>query len=207
MNLGSTGSNPCRLTVGVAYRLQKEVEGINHQIAELKGELEPLREQKKQSLEKVKALDKEIEDLADKEAPCMAQQVALQKSLESSRERLTPEQIAKAETVLKQLDARLGQIQEAAEEKFNEQERATEAVESAQKGLASREKEITGLELIIRLVAESEKDPGIPLVKVYGTLAARTSISGPLSSITVEEDFQRVRVQETEAKEPHTKNR
>ena len=208
LNLGSTGSNPCRLTVGVAYRLQKEVEGIKHQIAELKGALEPLRKQKKQFLEKVKALDKEIEDLAGKEAPCMAQQVTLQKNLESSRERLTPEQIAKAEMVLKQLDARLGKIQEAVEEKFDEQERATEAVESAQKGIASREKEITGLEqLIIRLVAESEKDPGIPLVKVYGTLAARTSISGPLSSITVEEDFQRVRVQETEAKEPHAKTR
>ena len=109
---------------------------------------------------------------------------------------------------LEQLDARLGQIQEAVEEKFNEQERATEAVESVQTGLASREGEIERLEQVITLlVAESKKDPGIPMVKVYGTLAARTVISGPSTSITVEEDFRRVRVRETEAKEAHAKNR
>ncbi len=208
LHLGSAGSPPCRLTVGVAHRLRREIEGINHQIAELKEELEPLREQQRYLQEKVKALDKEIEDLAEKEAPCMAQQVALQKNLESARERLKPEQIAKAEMAIKQLGARLGQIQEAVEEKFNEQERATEAVENALEGLASREKEIKRLEkLIAHLVAESEKDPGIPLVKVYGTLAARTAISGPFSSVTVEEDYQRVRIREMEAKESLAKNR
>ncbi|MCP4576046.1 MAG: DUF342 domain-containing protein [Deltaproteobacteria bacterium] len=208
LHLGSTGSRPCRLTVGVAYRLQKEIDGINHQISELKEELKPFRECEKQLQEKVKALDKEIEDLADKEAPCMAQQIALRKNLDGARERLTAEQIAKAEMALEQLDARLGQIQEAVEEKFSEQERTAEAVESNREGLGSREKEIERLEqVIIRLVAESEKDPGIPLVKVYGTLASQTAISGPLTSITVEEDYQRVRIQETEAKGPHAKDR
>ena len=209
LHLGSTtGSHPCRLTVGVAYRIQKEIEGIDCQIAELKKELEPLRTQEKLFQEKVEALDKVIEDLAEKEAPSMAQRVALQKNLEGSRETLTPEQTAQAEMALEQLDARLGQIQEAVEEKFNEQERATEAVESAQIGLASREGEIERLEQVISLlVAESKKDPGIPMVKVYGTLAARTVISGPSTSITVEEDFQRVRVRETEAKELQAKNR
>jgi uncharacterized protein (DUF342 family)/uncharacterized protein YihD (DUF1040 family) len=208
LHLGSIGSRPCRLTVGVAYRLQKEIEGINHQISELKEEIKPFREREKQLQEKVKALDKEIEDLADKEAPCMAQQIALRKNLDGARERLTAEQIAKAEMALEQLDARLGQIQEAVEEKFSEQERTAEAVESNREGLGSREKEIERLEQVItRLVAESEKDPGIPLVKVYGTLAAQTAISGPLASITVEEDYQRVRIHETEAKGPHAKDR
>ena len=207
LHLGSTGSRPCTLTVGVAYRVQKEIEGINHQISEVKEELTPFRAREKQLQEKVKVLDKEIEDLADKEGPCMAQQIALQKNLEGAREKLTAEQIAKAEMALEQLGARLDQIQKAVEEKFNEQERTTEAVESAREGLASREEEIERLEQsIIRLVAESEKDPGIPLVKVYGTLASRTVISGPLTSVEVEEDFQRVRIQESKVTEPRAKN-
>jgi len=152
-------------------------------------------------------LDTEIETLAAKEGPCMAQQIALRKNLEGARERLPPEQIAKVEMALKQLDAQLGEIQGAVEEKFNEQERTTEAVESIREGLSSREKEIERLEQsIIRLVAESEKDPGIPLLKVYGTLAARTVISGPLTSVEVEEDYQRVRVQESKVAEPRAKN-
>jgi uncharacterized protein (DUF342 family) len=208
LHLGSTGSSPCHLTVGVAYRIQKEIEGINEQISELKKELNPFREQEKRLQEKVEGLDKEIEALAEKEAPCMAQQVALKKNLEGARERLTPEQIAKAEMALKQLDARLGQIQQAVEEKFSAQERATEAVEAAQEAVASREKEIGSLEEeIARLTTEAEKDPGVPLVKVYGTLASRTVISGPLSSVTVEEDYNRVRVKETEGKGPHVKDR
>ncbi len=208
MHLGSaTGSHPCRLTVGVAYRVQKEIEGLNYQIAKLKEELEPLRDQEKQLQEKVKALGKEIEDLADKEAPCMAQQVALQKNLEHSRETLTPERVAQAEMALEQLKTRLGRIQEAVEEKFNEQERATGTIEAAQEGLASREGQIEWLEQeIARLVAKVKKDPGIPMVKVYGVLAARTVISGPSASITVEENFHRVRIREAEVNGPQAKN-
>ncbi len=207
LHLGSTGSSPCRLTVGVAYRLQKEIEGINQQISEIKEELKPFREREKQLQERVKALDNEIEDLADKEAPCMAQQVALKKNLEGARDRLPPEKIAKAEMALEQLDAQLAQIQTAVEEKFNEQERTTEAVESVQEGLASREKEIKRLEqMISHLVVELEKDPGIPLVKVYGSLAAQTVVSGPFASVTVEEDFQRVKIKETKSTDPHAKN-
>jgi uncharacterized protein (DUF342 family) len=207
LHLGSTGSRPCSLTVGVAYRLQKEIDDINHHISELKEELTPLREREKELQEKVKVLDKEIEALAEKEAPCMAQQIALRKNLEGSRERLTAEQIAKVEMALKQLDAQLGEIQGAVEERFNEQERTTEAVENTREDLASSEKEIERLEqTIIRLMAESEKDPGIPLVKVYGTLASRTVISGPLTSIEVEEDYERVRVQEIKGTEPRAKN-
>lgn len=208
LHLGSIASRPCPLTVGVDHRLQREIEDLNHQISGLKEETEPFRARRKQLHESVKGLDKEIEDLAKKEGPCMAQQIALRKNLEGYRERLTEEQIAKAELALEQLDARLNEIQRVVEEKFNEQERISEAVESNGKDLALREEEIEKLEkTIIRLIEESEMDPGIPLVKVYGTLASQTIISGPFASVTVEEDYQRVRIQETEAKRPRAKNR
>jgi uncharacterized protein len=208
LHLGSTASRACPLTVGVDHRLQREIEDLNQQISELKEEAEPFRVCRKQLDEKVEGLDKEIENLAKKEGPCMAQQIALQKNLEGCREKLPEEQIAKAEMALGQLDAQLNEIQKAVEEKFNDQERMAEAVESNEKDLALREEEIKKLEkTIIRLVEESEMDPGIPLVKVYGKLASRTVITGPFASLTVEEDFQRVRIRETEAKGPHAKDR
>lgn len=199
-NVGTEAAKPSVLEVGVDHRRNREAKNLRNKISVLKKEKSRLESELKAARLKSDAVGHALGDAAQEQDRQMVQIRNLEEEKDDPSVRRDKKKLAKLE---KQLDALISgkEAQDAAVEELLEQDEKVSAaieglesdLESADQGLAQLDEEMTALNDAIAA------NPGIPVVKVSGTLNARTTINGPKTNLTVSESLQRVQVMETDS--------
>jgi len=198
VDVGSDGSNPCKLIVGIDEVTEKEIEGINEKIAQwevhkkgpatmvdnIKVEFERLGTQ-------IGKLSRVLEDQTK-------QLETLEKVIEELKSQNNPSQSAKVQEVAESLNSKIHQITAALE---------TLSIEEGQLAvqMATHIEEIQRTDEVLQrlwdrkesVVEWSKKEPKVPAVTVSGTIYAQSLIEGPNSAIKLKNNERHTVIRET----------
>jgi uncharacterized protein len=208
MEIGSPGSHPCRLTVGFDRKFerdmadsQSEIEELNNQKTHLETSLPGLREQ-------LSDMEGHLAGATKERQSYLAQKQQFEEQLrgegpnpvEGDEEKLMLEEmIAELDEKDKEIDARTSKLGKAADQIRTQ-------IVTLENSLGKLEQLISEGREKIELLEESAKiDPGLPVIRVEGTVYNKTHIIAPHREITLEEDMQKIRI--SEAREDPNSNK
>jgi uncharacterized protein (DUF342 family) len=201
--IGSASSRPCKLTVGIDSRFQKNFENFKKEIAKEEKEKTRFENLVAEFQQKALKVEEIITEATQMESRILAQQVALKNKTEDIDKTDDSVPLAEAEVAIKQLDTQINKIQKKAQTLFDKQERISEKVAAYQSEARESERQISDLQKkVLDLAEQSKSDKGQPIVDVSGTLFAQTSILGPNVSLTCHEDYQNICINVTKKSIP-----
>ena len=201
-DIGSEGSTPCVLTVGYDRQYERDMAACKTEKDELKQQLTEAEKAHPQSNQELESISREIGALAQEQDKYMLQKRQFEEQLrgegpnpvdenDEEEKMMLEEMIAELVEKNSELDTRLRTLM-AKEDKARI---LSAGVEKRLKILGEHIEKIS--EKIEVLEASQEVDPGIPELKVSGTLSNKTEIIGPHKEITIPQDMQSVRIADT----------
>ena len=201
-DIGSEGSTPCVLTVGYDRQYERDIAACKTEKDELKQQLTEAEKAHPQSNQELESISREIGALAQEQDKYMLQKRQFEEQLrgegpnpvdenDEEEKMMLEEMIAELVEKNSELDTRLRTLM-AKEDKAR---MLSAGIENRLKILGEHIEKIS--EKIEVLEASQEVDPGIPELKVGGTLSNKTEIIGPHKEITIPQDMQSVRIADT----------
>ncbi len=201
-DIGSEGSTPCKLTIGFDRKYERYM-------ADYRLEIDALKRQKKTALEiqprlasELETIGKEINALTREQDNFALQKRQFEEQLrgegpnpvdpdDEEQRAMLEEMIAELAEKNEEFNTRIAPL--AAKEK--ETKLQLKAVEER---LKASDEGVAGLKEKMELLTEAQKvDPGIPELKIHGTIIHKTEIVAPHKELTLPEDMQRVRISES----------
>ena len=209
-DVGSEGSTPCRLTMGFDRKYERDLAGC-------KSEIDALKRQKKAALDLQPQLASEV-DTTGPEIGALTEErdnFALQKRQFEEQLRgegpnpVDPEddeQRAMLEEMISELAEKNVEFDAKLKSLIAKEEKARLQLEALLEQLPEMDERIEKLKEEMELLTEAHKvDPGIPELKIHGTITNKTEIIAPHKEMILPEEMQQVRI--AESKEDPESNR
>ena len=208
LEIGSVGSNPCQLVLGFDRKFERDLKDCRSEMEELVNQKAQMETSRPEFQTQLSDSENQIANADRERQSYLAQRQQFEEQLrgegpnpvEGEEERLMLEEmIAELDEKDQEMDARMADLNKAAD-----QIRMKIAV--LENSLKSLEQLISESQEKIELLEESAKiDPGVPVVKVGGTIFNKTQIVTPHKEMILDEDMQKVRI--AEAKEDPNSNK
>jgi uncharacterized protein (DUF342 family) len=201
-DIGSEGSSPCELTVGFDRKYERDLAASNAE----KNALEQKRDESEAAVSNLKEAletsDAEIKAYAQEWQKYQLQKRQFEEQLRGEGPNPLGEDDADGRRMLEEMIAELVEKNSLFESKSSAMEADKDKL---CKQLADGEKRLEVLSQLIDRTGEKIEiikslpkfDPGIPMVKVNGTIFEKTQIIGPHKKITIEKDLRNVRIAES----------
>lgn len=201
-DIGSEGSSPCELTVGFDRKYERDLAASNAE----KNALEQKRDESEAAVSNLKEAletsDAEIKAYAQEWQKYQLQKRQFEEQLRGEGPNPLGEDDADGRRMLEEMIAELVEKNSLFESKSSAMEADKDKL---CKQLADGEKRLEVLSQLIDRTDEKIEiieslpkfDPGIPVVKVSGTIFEKTKIIGPHKQITIEKDLRNVRIAES----------
>jgi uncharacterized protein (DUF342 family) len=207
-DIGTLAAKPSSLTVGIDHKLQRELSNIKKKIAEetqKKTELEdlipPLRERSDK-------LNTELGEIAVEQDKYMVQQREIEERLKDPHSQLDDDTKEKQAKVIHALMLKRNEIDDKVAELLNEDEEIDQKISGLEKEINGLKSKIESLKDEIDIMIESSKlDKGIPVIKVFGEIFPKTSITAPHCNGTIQKTIQRAYITETDKSGPNGPSR
>ncbi|MBU2549733.1 MAG: FapA family protein [Proteobacteria bacterium] len=197
VEVGSDGSSPNRLTVGVDIRIQKEIEVFKVRIAQHDAKRKRLLEIMNDYQPQLDKLEARLKELTEAAETARGKQETLRQTAEFLAVQNDGAQLEKVEGALEYMNSsvaetdgeirRLGEKLDPYREKMEGYRGEAEALAQAIEGL---NEEIEGL------LDWSQSEASVPVLKVRRVIRAGTVIKGPRAGMTVMDDSHDVQITE-----------
>ncbi len=203
LQVGSSTSNPCVLTVGTDDR-------VKHEIQEIQTRIEEAREIQKAHLERNEALEAEknavalqLGEIAQMQDQCMVKKRQLQERMGEIRQGGDKALLRKAEGLVKALDEEFRGRESTLEGLFAKEDGIDEAMAENTRKIREIEARIETLEGEIEHLAEwARGEEPVPVVKVHGNIFPYTTIKARNTGLTLPEGHKGIVIKETRVLEP-----
>jgi uncharacterized protein (DUF342 family) len=202
MEIGSAGSSPCRLTVGFDRKLERD-------LAECQSEMEELNTQKTQIEDSLPALQARLKDAQNRLTQKSKERQSYLDQKQQFEEQLrgegpNPVEGEEEKLMLEEMIAELDEKDKVMNVQILDLSKVPNQIQTQ---IVTLENSLKSLEQLISegqektaLLEETAKvDPGVPVIRVEGTIYSKTQIVTPHREMVLEEEMQRVRI--AEAKE------
>jgi uncharacterized protein len=201
-NVGSEGSNPCQLTVGFDRKFEREMAGC-------KAELDQSEYQKKAALDihpqlasEATTIDEKINALTREQDNFALQKRQFEEQLRGEGPNPIDPDDEEQRVMLEGMISELVEKNEEFDTKVRaltaEQDKAKLQLEAVEKQLQILDEQIKKLKERMELLTETHKvDPGIPEIKIHGTISNKTVIIAPHKEMTLPKEMQYVRIAES----------
>jgi len=200
MEIGSVGSNPCKLVVGFDRKFERD-------FAASQAELEELTNQKTQLAASLPELQTKLADAQARETKVANERQSYLTQKQQFEEQLrgegpNPVEGDEEKLMLEEMIAELDEKDKEMNARLTDLGKPTDQIQmkivTFENSLKSLEQLISEAQEKIGLLEESAKvDPGIPVIRVEGTIYSKTQIVAPHKEMVLDEEMQRVRISET----------
>jgi uncharacterized protein (DUF342 family) len=195
--IGSDGSVPCNLVVGIDNRMENKIALINLEISEKEKEQEVLESQIAELRNEEGALEDSIGELAQEEDKSTVTAHSLNATLEKLKESDDRENIAKVLLLSRHVNQELDQVKDKIGKLLEGQDQLDNRIKDCESQIKNSETQIQKLRDDISSIIELAKmRKSSAIVKVSGTIYDCTSIQGPKASFIVKGNLQQVTIQE-----------
>ncbi len=196
-DIGSDGSFPCNLVVGIDNRMESKIARINSEISQKQKEQEVLKAQITELRNGEEVLEDRIGELAQEEDKTMVKARSLNATLEKLKQGNDRQNMTKVLQLMKHVNQELNQVKDKMAKLLAEQDQLENKIQDYKSQITNSEAQIQELQDDISSIVELAKmRKSSAIVKVSGTIYDRTSIQGPKSSLIVKGALQRVTIQE-----------
>ena len=195
--IGSDGSVPCNLVVGIDNRIKNKIARIIREISEKENEQEVLNSQAAELRNGAEALKDRIGELAQQENKTTVKARSLNATLAKLKESNDRENIAKVLQLIEHVNQELDEVKDIMAKLLEEQDQRDNRMRDCTSRINDSEAHIEKLQGEIRSIIELAKmQKSSPIVKVFGTIYNRTSIQSPKAKYIVKRNLHRVTIQE-----------
>ena len=208
LEIGSVGSKPCQLTVGFDRKYERDRSALEVELEELQAQKIQIKASSAEQQVRLETIEKEIAPLAKEQEAYRVQLRQFEEQLrgegpnpvEGEEEcAMLQEMIAELVEITAGIDTRVGALQA-------EQDQLRLQIAGHENSLKILDEHAEqSREKIEQLEEALKMNPGIPAVKVRGTIFNKTRIIGRHKEMVLAEDMQRVRI--AEVKEDPAANR
>jgi uncharacterized protein len=197
--IGSPASKPCRLAVGFDRQYERDLQTYEVELAELENQKIDLQASLPEYETQRQSIERRIADLAKEQRQYLAQKQQFEEQLNGQGS--NPAEDDEERFMLQELIAELVQKNDEIEAKSaalsGEEEKFRLKIASVEKSFLILDGHIATCREKIEVLEESVKvDPGLPVIKVGGTIFGKTQIIAPHKEMTLEEDMHKVRIAE-----------
>ncbi len=209
-NIGSEGSNPCKLTVGFDRKYERDMAGLKVEIDNMKRQIKAAHATRPELEAELNALTEKIGALTKEQDNFALQKRQFEEQLRGEGpnpvDQDDDEERAMLEEMISELVEKNEEFDTKARALMAEEEKTRMQLEALDKRIEILAEHIEKLKEKMELLTEANKvDPGIPELKVHGTIASKTEIVAPHKEMTLPKDMTRVRI--AESKEDPESNR
>jgi uncharacterized protein (DUF342 family) len=202
--IGSDGSVPCNLVVGIDNRMENKIARINLAISEKEKEQEVLKSQITELRHEEEALEGRIGELAQEEDKTTVKARSLNATLEKLKESNDRQNIVKVLQLMKHVNQELDQVKDKMGKLLEEQDWLENRIKDCKSQIKNSEAQIQEQQDDISSIIELAKmRKSFAIVNVSGTIYDRTSIQSPKASFVVKGNLQRVTIQEVKKAAAH----
>jgi hypothetical protein len=198
--IGSEASHPCNLTVGIDRLYQRDMAACEEELASLKQRLKEAEKVVPELQERLASTSGELGALAQEQDSFMVQKRQFEQQLsgegpnpvKGDEERLMLEEmIAELEENNKGIELRVDEL-------MQKEDRIKKQFEGLEKGRRMLESSIEKIREQISLLDDNlAVDPGIPVIKVSGTIYSKTHIITRSKEMILPKDMTAVRIAES----------
>jgi len=206
--IGSAASHPCRLAVGFDRKYERDLEACQLEMEELKGQRIHVEASLPEHRSQLTAIEANLAAITKEQESYLLQKRQFEEQLrgegpnpvqDEEEKFMLEEMIAELIEKNEEIDARVADLKANAD-------KVSIKILGVEKTLKTLEEFTAKGREKIELLEESVKvDPGIPVVKVSGTIFNKTEIIGPHKEMNLPEDMHKVRI--AEAKEDPNSNK
>jgi chromosome segregation ATPase len=201
-NVGSEGSNPCRLTVGFDRKYEREMADCKTELDECNRQIEAAHEIHPQLTAKVTAIGEKIEELTREQEKFALQKRQFEEQLRGEGPNAIDPDDEDQRAMLEEMIAEFVGKNEAHDAKITTlkagHDKARSQLEAIDQQLKTLDEQIEALKEKMALLTEAHKvDPGIAEIKIHGTITHKTEIIAPHKEMTLQKDMQSVRIAES----------
>jgi uncharacterized protein len=195
--IGSDGSVPCKLAVGIDNRMENKIARINLEISDKEKEQEVLEAQMAELQSGEDALEKKIGELAQVEDEMTVKARSLTATLEKLKESNDRENITKVMQLITHATQKLDQVKVEMGNLLEKQDQIESSMKDCKSQINNSKGQIQELHDDISSIIELAKmRKSSAIVKITQTIFDRTSIQSPKTSFLVKGNLQRVVIQE-----------
>ncbi len=197
-DVGSEGTKPNTLTVGIDFKLRKEMEN-------LKKEIQTKRKKRKEILEDIDGLKEKLDkletslgELALEQDKYMVQERTLQEKLKQSAGMFDDASRSKFEEAIKQAGLKVAQLDKKVAEILAEEEKTEEIISELENRADNIINDTDNLKNRIDVLTESSKiDRGVSVVRIYGKAQPKTLVIMPHCRFSLQKPLKQVMITES----------
>jgi uncharacterized protein (DUF342 family) len=198
--IGSDASNPCTLTVGIDRKYQRDMGLYEEELTELKRQKKAIGTGTPEIGQRLESIAAQLGTLAQEQDSFMVQRRQFEQQLRG--EGPNPVEDDEERLMLEEMIAELVENNEGMDLKVAElletEDRLKQQLGGLEKSAAMLDERMEQVKETIALLDETlTVNPGIPVVKVSGTIHAKTHILARHKEITLPQDMQTVRIAES----------
>ncbi len=200
LEIGSLASNPCRLSVGFDRRYERDLANCQTELEELKGQKVHVEASLPGHQSQLAAIETNIVAITKEQESYLAQKRQFEEQLRGEGPNPVEDDEEKfmLEEMIAELVEQIGEVDTRKTSMQTEADKARIKIIGVEKSLATLDGLIEENREKLELLEESVKvDPGLPVVKVSGTIYNKTQIIGPHKEMNIQEDMHKVRIAES----------
>lgn len=204
-DVGTAASRASQLTVGVDFQLSRDLKAIKAERVQLDERIAELETSAQESLLQSDQINDQLGEVAQVQDGYMVTRRDLMARLKKEVASLGVEEMGAMRKTVKDLGEKIRQIEQKVEDMMEKDDQLLSTASDAKAATLLVQEQIEELEAKERdLIAAAEIDPGVPVVKVAGTIYAKTEVICPHAKMVLQENLSRVRLLES-AKGKETK--
>ncbi len=196
-DVGTEASKPSDLIVGIDHQYEKNMSALKEALNECENQKKDIDSSMIQVQERLDRITGELGRIAQEQDGFMVQKRQFEGQLEGPKAITDEEERTMLKELIDELTEQCAKIDIRVTELMAQEDQARSQLNAFRQSLMGIDAQIkTTKEDIIRLEESLKADPGIAVVKVNGTVFAKTSIAGPHRKMVIPNDMKNVRIAE-----------
>jgi hypothetical protein len=208
MDIGTKASKSSELIVGVDRQMEREADVIGGQLQAIKAEHENLPKLLQNLRNRSDQVNTRLGKVAQEQDKCMVQHRRLQEKVEAGLLRQADSAADKLQRTLGELKAKQDAYDHDVARLMEEDESISREITATETAITASATTIQALKERLDALTEAQKtSQGVAMVKIGGTVFTGTRITGPHSTLIIQEDLKRLSIAETDKPDPEGSKR
>lgn len=198
-DIGTEAAKPCELNVGIDFKFERDMEAAKEALADLQEKAAGSEAEIAVLKGKIDELDAELGAVAQEQDGCMVQKRRLEEKLKDEAIAQNPAKRGTIEELIGDLAKKYDELDGQVHHIMSQDDKVRSKIADLEKEIKEGEAQSEALQEEMGVLEEAARvDPGVPVVKVSGTVYSKTLVVGLHKKIVIPENMQNVRIGESE---------
>ncbi|BBO68806.1 hypothetical protein DSCA_27360 [Desulfosarcina alkanivorans] len=199
MDIGTEASKSSELIVGIDRQMERDAEAIKNEIQAVKTERETLPTRLEALRNRSDEIGTQLGEVAQHQDKCMVQHRRLQEKIEAGLLKQGSAAAEKLQKTISELKTRQDAYDLEVAQLMEADETIDQEIKTTEKAITESAATLQELNTRLGTITEAQKTSvGLAAVKIGGNLFSGTRITGPHSTMVVQENLKRLSVVETD---------